>query len=86
MLPGKRWMAGGVRNTSLELGGVRRGDARGVQVTQPPAELERAAERLLDRDLLVEREPDEERERLLDQQAVGLVVAGEGKSVGGRRC
>ena len=70
---------------ALELGGVRPGDAGRVQVTQPAAELQRAAEGLLDRDLLVEREPDEERERLLDQQAVGLVVAGEGKSVGGRR-
>ena len=59
--------------------------AGGVQMTQSVAELQRAAEGLLDRDLLVEREPDEQRERLLDQQSVRLVVAGEGQSVGGRR-
>ena len=70
---------------ALELGWVRPGDAGRVQVTQPAAKLQRPAECLLDRDLLVEGEPDEERERLLDQEAVGLVVAGEGKSVGGRR-
>ena len=40
-------------------------------------ELVRTAERLLDRHLLVEREPDEQRERLGDEQAVGVVVAGE---------
>ena len=70
---------------ALELGWIRPGDAGRVKVTKPAAQLQRAAECLLDRDLLVEGEPDEERERLLDQEAVGLVVAGEGKSIGGGR-
>ena len=45
------------------------------------AELGGPAERLLDRHLLVELEADEQRERVGDEQPVGLVVAGEWQSI-----
>ena len=57
--------------------GVHRGDLRGIEMADPPLELGGATERLLDRDLLVEREPDEQRQGLGDEQAVGIGVAGE---------
>ncbi len=47
-----------------ELLGIARRDARDVEVAEPRAQLERAGERLLDGDLLVEHEADEERERV----------------------
>ena len=65
-----------------ELLGVARRDARDVEVPEARAQLERARERLLDGDLLIEREADEERERVGGDQAVGLVVAGEGQALG----
>ncbi len=52
-------------------------DARRVEVADPPLQLGRSAERLLDGDLLVQREADQQRERFGDKQAVGIVVAGE---------
>ena len=65
-----------------ELLGVARRDARAVEVSQARAQDERPRERLLDGDLLVEREADEERERVGGDQPVGLVVAGEGQALG----
>ena len=47
---------------AVELRGLRRGDPRGIEVAEPALQLERAAERLLDGDLLVEREADEQGE------------------------
>jgi hypothetical protein len=46
-------------------------------VADPALELGGPAERLLDRDLLVELEADEQRERVRDEEAVRGVVAGE---------
>ena len=48
----------------------------------PVPQLERPGERLLDGDLLVEREADEQRERILREEAVGVGVAGEREVVG----
>jgi hypothetical protein len=58
----------------LELGGVGVGDRRGVEAGEPAANLERARKSLLHGDLLVEDEPDEQRQRLLGEKAVGFVV------------
>ena len=69
-----------------ELLGIARRDARGVEVPETRAKLERAGEGLLDGDLLIEREADEERERVGGDQAVGLVVAGEGQALGSGCC
>ena len=66
-------------------GRIHRRDPRGVEVPDPPAELGRAGERLLDRHLLVELEADEQGQRVGHEQSVGLVVTGEGQSVEGRR-
>ena len=48
----------------LELLGIHRRDRCGVERADPLLELQRPGERRLDRHLLVDREPDEERERL----------------------
>ena len=61
--PGKRWSAGGSRKTVVQSRRVRRRDPRGVEVAEPALQLGRAAERLLDGDLLVEREADEQGQR-----------------------
>ena len=63
--------------------GIRRGDAADVEVPEPLAQLERAGERLLHGHLLVEDEADEERGGIAGDQAVGLVVGGEGQALGG---
>ena len=77
MLPGNRCSAGGVRNTvSSRSGSI----AAIVAASSPPIRRFSSSgprERLLERDLLVEREADQQRERLVDEEAVGLVVAGE---------
>ena len=62
---------------AVELAGVHARDRAGVESADAPLELERPREGLLHRDLLVEDEADEERERLLGEERVGLVVAGE---------
>ena len=49
----------------------------GIEPAEPMLEVERPTECLLDRDLLVEHEADEEGQRLLGDEAVGCVVAGE---------
>jgi hypothetical protein len=68
-----------------ELGGIHRRDPVGVEVPEPPLQLERAEERRRHRHLLVEREPDQERERVACVERVGLVVAREVEAVGHRR-
>jgi len=80
MLPGKRWTAGFSRNAASTR--VGRGDRARVERPQPLLDLQRPAERGLYGHLLVEREPDQQRERLLRDQCVGLVVAGEVEPVG----
>ena len=65
----------------LELRGIHRRDPPGVERADPALQLERARERLLYGNLLVEREADQQRERLVDEQPVGLVVAGEAEPV-----
>ena len=59
-------MAGRSRKTRLE---VRRGEPRGVERADALAQHERAGERLLDRHLLVEREADQQRERVASRSA-----------------
>ena len=51
----------------LELGGVGRRDRLRVERAEAPLELERPCERSLHGDLLVEREADQERERILQR-------------------
>ena len=53
-----------------------------VEVPEALAQLERAGERLLHGDLLIEDEADEERGGIAGDQAVGLVVGGEGQALG----
>ena len=77
MLPGKRWIAGFSRNTSSSRSGIGRGDRAASRPPEPLLQLQRARERRLHRHLLVEREPDQERERALAEEGVGLGVAGE---------
>jgi ATP-dependent helicase Lhr and Lhr-like helicase len=67
----------------LELRRIHVRGRRGVECPAPPPELERRRERPLERHLLVEREPDEQRERLLDEEAICLLVAREAEAVGG---
>ena len=62
---------------AVELAGVHARDRARVEIADPPLQLERPREGLLHGDLLVEDEADEERERLLGEERVGLVVAGE---------
>ena len=58
------------------------GDRGRVERAQALLEHERPRERLLDGDLLVEREADEQRHRVRDQQRVGLVGVGEVEAIG----
>ena len=54
----------------LEPGGVGRRDRRGVERPEPLPQLERAGERGLHRDLLVEREPDQQGKRVARDERV----------------
>ena len=56
---------------------IHRRDPGGVEMPKPALQVGRAAECLLDSHLLVEREADQQGQRLLDEQAVGGVIAGE---------
>src|SRR5919106_2021038 len=67
----------------VEDGRIGRRDPRGVEVAKPAFELERAGECFLDRHLLVEREADDQGQRLGDEQAVGLRVTGEMQAIDG---
>ena len=66
----------------LELRRIHCGDRPRVQRADPLLQLERSRERLLDGDLLVDREPDQKRERLGRDQSVGLVRIGEVERLG----
>ena len=57
-------------------------DLAGVEAAQPLLQLQRAEERRRHRHLLVEHEPDQERERLRGDQRVGLGVPGEVQRLG----
>ena len=85
MFPGKRWIAGFSRNAASSARGVGLRDPAGVERPDPLLQLQRPGERGRDGHLLVEREPDQERHRLLREQRVGLVVAGEVEPVGHAR-
>ena len=61
------------------------GHGAGLERAEPLLQPERAEERLLHCHLLVEREADEERERILGEQRVGFVVARVVQPVGLRR-
>ena len=77
-----------MRKNGVERLRVHGRDGRGVQRADPAPQLERPGEGLLDRDLLVEREPDEEREGVLRQEAIRVRDAGERKVIrgDGRAC
>ena len=62
--------------------GIAPRDLGRVEAAQTLLQLQRAEERGRHRHLLVEDEPDQERERLLRDQPVGLVVPGEVQCVG----
>ena len=66
----------------LERLGIHRRDRARVERADPLLQLERPGERLLDGDLLVDRKPDQERERLGRDQSVGLVRIGEVERLG----
>ena len=66
----------------LERGGVGLRDPAGVERPDPLLQLQRPGERGRHGHLLVEREADQERHRLLREERVGLVVAGEVQPVG----
>ena len=76
---GNRCSAGLVRNTSSSASGVIAAIARRVQAAEAVPERRRAAERPLHRHLLVQEHADEERQRVVDEQAVGDRVAGDGE-------
>ncbi len=61
---GKRWIAGRSRNAASSSPGPVAAIAAASSVADPLLQPERPGERLLDGDLLVDREPDEQRERL----------------------
>ena len=82
MLPGKRWIAGFSRNTSSEPVGIGPRDRARVEAAQTLLQLQRPEERGRHRHLLVEDEPDQERERLGGDQPVGLRVPGEVQRLG----
>ena len=63
----------------IQGGRIHGRDPGGVEVSQASLQVSGAAEGLLHRHLLVEREPDQQRQRLLHEQAVGGVIAGEGE-------
>ena len=63
---------------SLRLHG---GDPLCIETADSAAELQRSREGLLERHLLVEHKPDQQGQRVADEEAVRLNVAGEGKSI-----
>ena len=68
---------------ALELGRIRCDDLRRVELAaEALLQLERPQERRRHRHLLVEREPDEERERILRDELVRLVRVGEVERLG----
>ena len=67
----------------FQLAWIHGRDAPGIQVPNPAAQLGRSGEGFLDGHLLVQGEADEEGERVAGQQAIGLVVTGEGEALEG---
>ena len=61
---------------------IHAGDGGGIEGADAALELERARKGFLHRHLLIEDEANEERERLLGEERVGLVIAGEVEAVG----
>src|SRR5262249_24747626 len=75
---GKPVQRGRGREDLAELVGVAVGDVGGVEVAaEPYRELVRRRERLLHRHLLVEHQPDQQRERVSREQPVGGIRLGE---------
>ena len=70
--PGKRCTAGVSRKAASTSAGSR---SRDLERSEPLLDLERPGERGLHRHLLVEREPDQQCERVGGEQLVRLVVA-----------
>ena len=66
----------------LEPRGIGGGDRTGVECAQPVPELQRSEERRRDGHLLVEREADQERERIAAMQRVRLCVVREVQRLG----
>jgi hypothetical protein len=66
----------------LERAGIGRSDPAGVERPDALLQLQGAREGGRNGYLLVEREADQERHRLLGEQSVGLVVPGEVQPVG----
>jgi hypothetical protein len=66
---------------AVQLARVNAGDLASAEKAKAPLQLERARERFLHRNLLVEDEADEEGERLLGEEGVGLVIAREVEAV-----
>ena len=85
IVPGYRCSAGFSRKMRSSSAGSAPAISRGVERAEPALELERAGEGLLDGHLLVEDEADQERDRLLGEERVGLVVAREVEAIGARR-
>ena len=62
--------------------GVHRRDAGGIEVAEPFAQHGRPGEGLLHRHLLIEREADQQRVRILGEQAISRLVTGPGEQRG----
>ncbi len=62
--------------------GLHRRDLGGIEVAEAALEFKRTAEGLLDRDLLIEREADQQCQRLLGEETVGIGIPGIWKRVG----
>ena len=63
----------------VQLPRIHAGNPGRIEMAQPTLELRRPAERLLDSDLLVQREADEQREGFLGKQTIRDGVTGERK-------
>lgn len=72
----------GLTEGGRELLGVGGRDPGGIERTCPIADLQRARERRLHRNLLVEQHPDEQGEWFVGEERVGGLVAGDVKSHG----
>ena len=77
--PGKRWIAGFSRKSGSR---SACGDLRRLERPEPLLQPQRPEERLLDRDLLVEREPDQQGKRVVREEPARLLVVGEPERLG----
>ena len=85
MFPGKRWIAGFSRNAASSFAGSVFAIAARIERAEPLLQLQWACERRRDGHLLVEREADQQRHRLLREEPVGLLVPGEVEAIETRR-